>query len=106
MTVSIPGTATVECSNPAQTRKDSGGPVPGQTTEVTATGTSAPLQADKNGNFILQAGQLVTDTPTVSSAACPNPKWSAEVTDVTFDFTQAVIFLEQPIGSTPVQIYP
>jgi hypothetical protein len=106
LVVSAEGIASVECFNPAQTRKESGGPVPGQSQELTLTGTSPVLQADKNGNFTIRAGQLLTAPPTVSSDACPNTKWTPVVTDVAFDLTTVQIFLEQPLGAPLVQIYP
>ena len=72
--VSATGTGTVECTNPA------GNVAPGQTftTNVSGTGT---FDVDKNGraNFT-----VTTIAPTAPAGSCPNPKWTAAVTDVTF----------------------
>ena len=73
--VSAPGTATVECTNPA------GNVAPGQTFDTTATGQSGPFPTPRNG----QARFTVeTVTPTAPAGSCPNPQWTAEVVDVEF----------------------
>ena len=75
ITVSAQGTATVTCTNPA------GNVAPGQSFSFTATGTSVPFSTPRNG----QAPYTVTTTaPTAPAGSCPNPKWTATVTDVTF----------------------
>jgi hypothetical protein len=74
--VSAPGTATVTCTNPA------GNVAPGQNTSVTATGTTGPQPTPRNGQFRFS---LTTLTPTVpNTPTCPNSKWRATVTNVTF----------------------
>ena len=73
--VSAPGTATVTCTNPA------GKVAPGQTFDTTATGQSGPFPTPRNG----QARSTVsTETPAAPPGSCPNPQWTATVTDVTF----------------------
>jgi hypothetical protein len=73
--VSAPGTATVECTNPA------GNVAPGQTFDTTATGQSGPFPTPRNG----QARFTVeTDTPSAPAGSCPNPQWTAKVVDVEF----------------------
>ena len=74
VSVTSPATATVECSNPA------GNVAPGQTFNTTASG-SGTFTADKNGrtNF-----SVTTTAPTAPAGSCPNNKWTAKVTDVTF----------------------
>jgi hypothetical protein len=83
------GTATVECTNPG------GNVAPGQTTHVTASGSAENLEV-KNGrvNFV-----VVTNAPADPDPAevCPNPKWSAAITDVAF--TSVTITIFQPAGS-------
>jgi|SRR5215217_4449507 len=67
-------TATVECTNPA------GNVAPGQTftTNVGGTGT---FDVDKNGRATFS---VTTEEPIAPADSCPNPQWSAAVTDVTF----------------------
>jgi len=82
------GTATVTCSNPA------GNVAPGQDTSVTATGTQTGIEV-KNGRAFFD---VTTVTPTVPNyPTCPNPKWTATVTDV--DFDSYTINVYQPSGS-------
>jgi hypothetical protein len=73
--VSAPGTATVTCTKP-------GGTVaPGLDFSTTVAGTSGPFPTPRNG----QARFTVTsNTPTAPPGSCPNPGWTATVTDVTF----------------------
>jgi hypothetical protein len=73
--VSAPGTASVECTNPA------GNVAPGQSFSTTAAGQSGPFATPRNG----QARFTVeTDTPAAPPGSCPNPKWTANVVDVEF----------------------
>jgi hypothetical protein len=74
VTISSPATATTTCTNPA------GNVAPGQTFTFTASGTQT-VQVDKNGRATFN---LTTPTPTPPAGSCPNPKWTATVTDVTF----------------------
>src|SRR5215212_9846140 len=74
VTLTSTATATVECTNPA------GNVAPGQTftTDVSASGTFTP---GPNGRADIT---LTTTAPTAPAGSCPNPGWSAAVTDVTF----------------------
>lgn len=104
VTVTANATADTFCYNPSDPNQTH--PVPGQTLEdVTVSGSTGAVQADKNGNYKLN---LSTTVPTVTAAqaGCPSNKWTASVGDVTFSNVQ--VFIEQPIGSTPVLIasYP
>jgi hypothetical protein len=74
VTISSPATATTTCTNPA------GNVAPGQTFTFIASGTQT-VQVDKNGRATFN---LTTPTPTPPAGSCPNPKWTANVTDVTF----------------------
>ena len=74
VTISSPATATTTCANPA------GNVAPGQTFTFIASGTQT-VQVDKNGRATFN---LTTPTPTPPAGSCPNPKWTANVTDVTF----------------------
>jgi hypothetical protein len=87
--VAATGTGFVTCTNPG------GNVAPGQLTTVDASGSVENLEV-KNGrvNFI-----VVTDEPADPDPAvvCPNPQWTAEITDVAF--TSATITVIQPSGS-------
>jgi hypothetical protein len=56
---------------------------PGQTfdTDVSGSGT---FQPNKNGRTDFS---VTTTAPTAPAGSCPNPQWSAAVTDVTFGDT-------------------
>jgi hypothetical protein len=82
--VSAPGTATVECTNPA------GNVAPGQTFDTTASGSSGPLATPRNGQFRFS---LESVTPAAPAGSCPNPQWTANVVDV--EFGDATITLEE-----------
>ena len=75
ITVTAPGTASVECTNPA------GNVAPGQTFNTTAAGTSGPLATPRNGQFRFT---VESDTPSAPPGSCPNPMWTATVVDVEF----------------------
>jgi hypothetical protein len=82
------GTASVDCVNPG------GNVAPGQRTSVTATGEVSNVEV-KNGraNFT-----VTTETPVVpNTPTCPNPQWTAEVTDV--EFSSFTVNVYQPAGS-------
>src|SRR5829696_3068013 len=75
ITVTAPGTASVECTNP-------GGQVaPGQSFNTTVAGTSGPLATPRNGQFRFT---VESNTPSAPPGSCPNPMWTAEVVDVEF----------------------
>jgi hypothetical protein len=94
ITVSAQGTASVTCTNPA------GNVAPGQSFTTTVTGTSGPFATPRNG----QARFTVTsDTPTAPPGSCPNPMWTATVTDVTFT-TATVTLLEDSTVSDTVTV--
>jgi hypothetical protein len=76
LVTTAPGTAIVECENPA------GNVAPGQNTTVTASGSTGPIPTTTNGRFNFNVTTLaptVPDTPT-----CPNRRWDATVVDVVF----------------------
>jgi hypothetical protein len=91
ITVSAPGTATVECTNPG------GNVAPGQTFTTTATGTSGPQPTPRNGQFRFT---VTTDTPTAPPGSCPNPGWTAEVVDVTFGDATITLFEDSTVSDT------
>ena len=75
ITVTAPGTASVECANPA------GNVAPGQSFTTTAAGSSGPQPTPRNGQFRFT---VETVTPTAPPGSCPNPMWTATVVDVEF----------------------
>ena len=84
ITLEATGTASVDCRNPG------GNVAPGQRTSVTAAGTSGPLATPRNGRYEFT---VTTATPTVPNVpTCPNPQWTAEVTDVEFDSATLRLF--------------
>jgi hypothetical protein len=88
------GIASVECYNPAGNR------APGQDTAVTTTGTQSNIEV-KNGRATFN---VTSAEPRVSSSACPNRKWTAEVIDV--EFTSATLTLIQGGRTIFTQSYP
>lgn len=75
ITVTAPGTASVECTNPG------GNVAPGQSFTTTVAGTSGPLATPRNGQFRFT---VESDTPSAPPGSCPNEMWTAEVVDVEF----------------------
>jgi hypothetical protein len=75
ITVTAPGTASVECANPA------GNVAPGQSFTTTAAGSSGPQPTPRNGQFRFT---VESDTPSAPPGSCPNPQWTATVVDVEF----------------------
>ena len=96
------GIASVECTNPG------GNVAPGQDTEVNASGSFGPFTADKNGNFRFTT--LTTAAPPNPSGAeaCPNPKWTATITDVAFNTPATISIIQggQVVATTEVDIAP
>jgi hypothetical protein len=89
ITVSAQGTASVTCTNPA------GNVAPGQSFTTTVTGTSGPFATPRNG----QAPFTVTSTaPTAPAGSCPNPKWTATVTDVAFTTATISLFEDSTLS--------
>ncbi len=80
--VSATGTASVTCTNPA------GNVAPGQSFTTTSTGSGGPQPTPRNGQA---SYSVTTSTPSAPAGSCPNPKWTASVTDV--QFTTATITL-------------
>lgn len=74
--VTADGVASVECANPA------GNVAPGQSFSFDAEGSTGQQPTTRNGQF--RFTNLRTDAPTAPAGSCPNPKWTATVTDVSF----------------------
>jgi hypothetical protein len=92
------GLATVECTNPG------GNVAPGQDTEVDASGQTGPI-TPRNGQITFSAETLEPTVPNFPT--CPNPQWTANVTDVEFSSATATVFDEAGnilLGPVPVTI--
>jgi hypothetical protein len=87
------GTASVDCRN------HGGNVAPGQRTSVTATGTSGPLETPRNGHYVFT---VTTDPPPPPppTPTCPNPNWTAEITDVEFDSATLFLFEDDVLSDS------
>jgi hypothetical protein len=95
ITVTATGTASVTCTNPA------GNVAPGQSFTTTVAGSSGPFPTPRNG----QARFTVTSVaPTAPAGSCPNPMWTATVTDVAF--TDATVTLREDSNVSDVITVP
>jgi hypothetical protein len=92
--VSAPGTASVTCTNPA------GNVAPGQSFTTTATGSGGPQPTPRNGQASFR---VTTVAPTAPAGSCPNPKWTATVTDVSFT-TATLTLLEDSTVSDQITV--
>ena len=92
--VSATGTASVTCTNPA------GNVAPGQSFTTTSTGSGGPQPTPRNGSARFT---VTSTTPTAPAGSCPNPKWTATVTDVQFT-TATLTLLEDNIVSDTITV--
>jgi hypothetical protein len=80
--VSASGVADVTCTNPG------GAVAPGQSFSFAGAGSTGDQLTPRNGQFRFT---VETVAPTAPPGSCPNPMWTATVTDV--DFTDATLTL-------------
>lgn len=92
--VSATGTASVTCTNPA------GNVAPGQSFSTTETGSGGPQPTPRNGSARFTVS---TTTPVAPAGSCPNPKWTATVTDVSFT-TATITLLEDNVVSDTITV--
>jgi hypothetical protein len=76
VTISAPGIASVECTNPGDNV------TPGQDTAIDVAGSTGPQPTPRNGSA------TVTNTtdepePLPPTPTCPNDQWMADIVDVT-----------------------
>jgi hypothetical protein len=91
ITVTAGGTASVTCTNPA------GNVAPGQSFSFTAAGSSGPFATPRNGQ---SAYTVTTNAPSAPAGSCPNPKWTATVTDVVFTTATLTLFEDSTVSDT------
>jgi hypothetical protein len=94
ITVEAQGIASVTCTNPA------GNVAPGQSFNFTTTGTTGAIPTPRPGQYVFS---LPTIAPTAPAGSCPNPKWTAAVTDVSFT-TATVTLREDSVVSDVVTV--
>jgi hypothetical protein len=89
--VSASGTADVTCTNPA------GNVAPGQSFSFAGAGSTGDQLTPRNGSFRFS---VETVAPTAPPGSCPNPKWTATVTDVTFGDATITLFEDSTASDT------
>jgi len=95
ITVAAEGIASVQCTNPA------GNVAPGQSFETDLAGSSGPFATPRNG----QARFTVTsNAPVAPAGSCPNPQWTARVTDVEFTSDATVTLFEDGTVSDVITV--
>ena len=89
--VSAPGVADVTCTNP-------GGQVaPGQSLSFAGAGSTGDQLTPRNGQFRFSVS---TAAPTAPPGSCPNPMWTATVTDVHFTDATLTLFEDSTVSDT------
>jgi hypothetical protein len=89
--VSASGVADVTCTNP-------GGEVaPGQSFSFEGAGSTGDQLTPRNGQFRFS---VETISPTAPPGSCPNPMWTATVTDVHFTDATLTLFEDSTVSDT------
>jgi hypothetical protein len=89
--VSASGVADVTCTNP-------GGQVaPGQSFSFAGAGSTGDQLTPRNGQFRFS---VETVSPTAPPGSCPNPMWTATVTDVHFTDATLTLFENSTVADT------
>jgi hypothetical protein len=87
--------AETACRNPG------GNIAPGQDFNFNASATTGPQPTPRNGQFRFDVSTVV---PTPPANSCPNPGWTALVTDVEFGATATITLMENNIVSDAVTV--
>jgi hypothetical protein len=89
--VSATGVADVTCTNPA------GNVAPGQSFTFAGAGSTGDQLTPRNGQFRFSVS---TAAPTAPAGSCPNPMWTATVTDVHFTDATLTLFEDTTASDT------
>jgi hypothetical protein len=89
--VSATGVADVTCTNPA------GNVAPGQSFTFAGAGSTGDQLTPRNGQFRFTVS---TTAPTAPAGSCPNPMWTATVTDVHFTDATLTLFEDTTASDT------
>ena len=89
--VSASGVADVTCTNPA------GNVAPGQSFSFEGAGSTGDQLTPRNGQFRFS---VETVAPTAPPGSCPNPMWTATVTDVHFTDATLTLFEDSTVSDT------
>lgn len=89
--VSASGVADVTCTNPG------GNVAPGQSFSFAGAGSTGDQLTPRNGQFRFTVG---TSSPTAPPGSCPNPMWTATVTDVHFTTATLTLFEDSTVSDT------
>jgi hypothetical protein len=89
--VSASGVADVTCTNPG------GAVAPGQSFSFAGAGSTGDQLTPRNGQFRFT---VETVAPTAPPGSCPNPMWTATVTDVHFTDATLTLFENSTVSDT------
>jgi hypothetical protein len=95
ITTAATGIATTTCTNPA------GNVAPGQSFSTATTGSSGPVATPRNGSARFT---VESNAPTAPAGSCPNPKWTATVTDVEFTSDATITLFEDSTVSDTITV--
>jgi hypothetical protein len=89
--VSASGVADVTCTNPG------GNVAPGQSFSFAGAGSTGDQLTPRNGQFRFWVEMVA---PTAPPGSCPNPMWTATVTDVHFTDATLTLFEDSTVSDT------
>jgi hypothetical protein len=95
ITTEAEGTATVTCTNPG------GNVAPGQNFSTDVTGSSGPTPTPRNGSARFN---VTSNAPSAPPGSCPNPGWTATVTDVVFTSDATITLREDSNVSDTITV--